>query len=96
MFFAEDKRTLVEGLVVYNRLIARDVMAAMLVVRNNKIFLLWELTSIFMQIMSTNMAAMQSTFRYQTCVVLQPSTRPSRSIPEREKYWVRILKCFTI
>ena len=34
-----------------NRLIARDVMAAMLVVRNNKIFLLWELTSIFMQTM---------------------------------------------
>ena len=30
---------------------ACDVMAAMLVVRNNKIFLLWEFTSIFMQTM---------------------------------------------
>ena len=28
-----------------------DVMAAMLVYRNNKIFVLWELTSIFMQTM---------------------------------------------
>ena len=33
------------------RLFARFVMAAMLVVRNNKIFLLWELTSIFVQTM---------------------------------------------
>ena len=33
------------------RLIARYVMAAMLVVRNNKIFLLWELTCIFTQTM---------------------------------------------
>ena len=33
------------------RLIARDVMAAMLVVWNNKIFLLWGLTSIFLQTM---------------------------------------------
>ena len=32
-------------------LIARYVMAAVLVVRNNKKFLLWELTSIFMQTM---------------------------------------------
>ena len=31
--------------------IACDVMAAMLVDRNNKIFLLWELTAIFMQTM---------------------------------------------
>ena len=29
-------------------------MAAMLVYRNNKIFLLWELTSIFMQTIQTN------------------------------------------
>ena len=34
-----------------NSLIVRDVMASMLVVWNNKIFLLWELTSIFMQTM---------------------------------------------
>ena len=42
------------GNVVYfilYRLIARFVMAAMLVVRNNKIFLLWGLTSIFMRAM---------------------------------------------
>ena len=32
-------------------LIACDVMMAMLVVWNNKIFLLWKLTSIFMQTM---------------------------------------------
>ena len=35
----------------YNRLIASDVIAAMLVVWNNKIFLLWDLTSVFMQTM---------------------------------------------
>ena len=37
--------------MVRNTLIARYVMAAMLLVKNNKIFLLWELTSIFMQTM---------------------------------------------
>ena len=37
-----------------NRLNARYVMAAFSVVRNNKISLLWELTSIFMQTMRTN------------------------------------------
>ena len=36
------------------RLIARNVMAAMLVVWNNKIFLLWGLTSIFLQTMLAN------------------------------------------
>ena len=35
----------------YNRLIARDVIAAMLVVWKYKIFLLWDLTSVFMQTM---------------------------------------------
>ena len=48
---------------------ACDVMAAMLVVWNNKIFLLWELTSILCKLVSkfsfvfnSNMASMQSTY----------------------------------
>ena len=41
---------------------ACDVMAVMLVHRNTKIFLIWELTSIFIQtVLYTNMAAMQTT-----------------------------------
>ena len=54
-------------------MIACDVMAATLVVWNNKIFLLWELSSIFMQyanyvskfsfVFTSNRAAMQSTYR---------------------------------
>ena len=40
--------------VKFNRLITCDVMAAMLVVRNDKIFLLWGLTSIFILTMRAN------------------------------------------
>ena len=41
-------------LITINWWFVCDVMAAMLVYRNNKIFLLWELTSIFIQTMRTN------------------------------------------
>ena len=39
-------------ILLANRLIAHYVMVAMLVIWNNEIFLLWELTSIIMQTMS--------------------------------------------
>ena len=42
-------------MIIFWRLIACDIMVAMLVGENNKIFILWELTSILMQTMWTNL-----------------------------------------